>query len=95
MKNYSIWKEDINKTKYPSINKNINVDVLIIGGGITGISCGYYLTKNNLKEHIITTINQKAHYVYEQTVTIENKNYNKINSYVYYNGSSMIERGLA
>ena len=33
---------------YDSLNVNLNVDVCIIGGGITGISCGYYLSKNNL-----------------------------------------------
>ena len=48
MKNISIW-EDIKLIKeYPTLNENKNVDVLIIGGGITGISTLYNLKNSNL-----------------------------------------------
>lgn len=49
MKNKSIW---IDKVKYkPSnkLDKDINVDVLIIGGGITGLNVAYQLRNSNLK----------------------------------------------
>ncbi len=49
----SFWKDNLEIKKYPSLTKNLNTDVCIIGGGITGISCGYYLAKNNLKVCIL------------------------------------------
>ena len=45
----SFWIENFKNQSYPSLDKNLNVDVCIIGGGLTGISCGYYLSNNNLK----------------------------------------------
>ena len=49
MKNISIWKDTVLKKEYPKLEKDINIDVLIIGGGITGISTFYHLKKSNLK----------------------------------------------
>lgn len=45
----SFWINNFKSKSYPTLDKDLNVDVCIIGGGITGISCGYYLSKNNLK----------------------------------------------
>ena len=43
MKNRSIWSDTkINKI-YPSISNDITTDILIIGGGITGINILYNL----------------------------------------------------
>ena len=39
----SIWENNIKKIKFDSVNGNKNTDVLIIGGGITGILCAYKL----------------------------------------------------
>ena len=47
MKTRSIWLESSSKCN--PINKNCDVDVLIIGGGITGISTAYHLINSNLK----------------------------------------------
>lgn len=41
--NSSYWKKNADKQGYPSINKNMNVDIVIIGGGLTGISLAYRL----------------------------------------------------
>ena len=49
LKNNSIWVEEIPNNKYPRLNKNINVDVLIIGGGITGVSTAYHLVNSKQK----------------------------------------------
>lgn len=49
----SFWIENLKSKSYPTLDKDLNVDVCIIGGGITGISCGYYLSKNNLKVCIL------------------------------------------
>ena len=48
MKNISIWQDDI-IPDYPSLEQNLDLDVLIIGGGITGISSLYHLKDSNLK----------------------------------------------
>lgn len=49
----SFWIENFKSKSYPTLDKDLNVDVCIIGGGIAGISCGYYLSKNNLKVCIL------------------------------------------
>lgn len=41
----SVWIKNSDFKKFPSLDKNIKTDVLIIGGGITGILCGYMLKK--------------------------------------------------
>ena len=41
----SYWNTSENDRKYRTLDKNIEVDVCIIGGGITGISTAYYLSK--------------------------------------------------
>lgn len=42
----SFWLDSIeNKTKFNKLEKDISTDVCIIGAGIFGLTCGYYLTK--------------------------------------------------
>lgn len=50
----SLWLTE-NKTvnKFESLSKNIETDVCIIGAGIFGMTCGYYLSKVGLKVSII------------------------------------------
>lgn len=48
MKETYLWEENIEIKKFPSINKDVKTDVLIIGGGITGILCAYELKKRNI-----------------------------------------------
>ena len=48
MKNISIWKDYCTETNYKPLNKDVTTDVLIIGGGITGISSLFYLKDSNL-----------------------------------------------
>ena len=47
MKNRSIWKENVSNKKLPSLNKDIYCDVLIVGGGIAGLSTAYFLKDSN------------------------------------------------
>ncbi len=48
MKTNSIWLDKSQTLSVTKLNKNIDVDVLIIGGGITGLSTLYYLKDSNL-----------------------------------------------
>ena len=52
MKKQSIWMNDY-KNKINKLNKDIECDVLIIGGGITGLSTAYHLINKNLKVVIV------------------------------------------
>lgn len=49
MKKISIWEDTTNIEKYDKLNKDTTTDVLIIGGGITGISTLYNLNNSKLK----------------------------------------------
>lgn len=50
MKNRSIWKENAKNETLPSLENDIDCDVLIIGGGMAGISTAYFLkdSKKNI-----------------------------------------------
>ena len=39
--NESYWQKTAQKQVYPKINQNKKCDVVIIGGGLTGISLAY------------------------------------------------------
>lgn len=46
--NKSIWKNEYDTPKFPTLDKDINVDVAIIGGGICGILTAYFLEKSGI-----------------------------------------------
>ena len=52
MKNKSIW-ESFLKHEFKSLNKDLDTDVLIIGGGIAGLLTAYSLKNSNLKVTIV------------------------------------------
>jgi glycine/D-amino acid oxidase-like deaminating enzyme len=47
--NYQIWLEGVNRIKYPRENLPSEIETLIIGGGITGITFAYLLARENRK----------------------------------------------
>lgn len=50
----SLWlSENLINKNFDSLNKNKSTDVCIIGAGIFGLTCGYYLSKAGLKVTII------------------------------------------
>ena len=85
MKNISIWN-NIKRKDYPTLNENKEVDVLIIGGGLTGISALYHLRNSNLKVMLVeqnklvssTTSNSTGKLTYLQNDLIDKirKNFN-------------------
>ena len=53
MKNISIWSEYTENYKQNKLKENINTDILIIGGGITGLNTAYFLKDTNYKITLI------------------------------------------
>ena len=53
MKKISIWEDSIKIDSYNKLNHNIKTDILIIGGGITGISTMYYLEETKYKVTLV------------------------------------------
>ncbi len=46
---YSVWQSKTDLPKFPTLENDIKTDVLIIGGGITGILTAYFLEQNGIK----------------------------------------------
>lgn len=46
--NESIWSDLVNLPSYPELKGDILADVLIIGGGLCGILCGYFLKNSGV-----------------------------------------------
>lgn len=51
--NKSYWKASTSFQTFPSLNQDIDVDVVIVGGGITGITTAYLLINEGLKVALI------------------------------------------
>ena len=49
----SIWLDSVDLKKFPKLEEDFKCDVVIIGGGITGISTAYYLSKKGFKVCIL------------------------------------------
>ena len=53
MENKSIWQYDIDDLKYKKLDKNIRCDILIIGGGIAGLSSAYFFRDSKYKTVLV------------------------------------------
>lgn len=53
MKNKSFWIDNFEITKFKRLDGIIDVDICIIGAGITGLSTAYYLAKSGKKVVIL------------------------------------------
>lgn len=49
----SYWNKTAEHPEYPKLKQSIETDVLIIGGGITGVTCAYCLTQKGLQPTLI------------------------------------------
>lgn len=58
--NKSIWLDNIESISFPDLEKDCDCDILIIGGGITGVCCSYFLKESN-KKVILVESNKIAH----------------------------------
>lgn len=57
MKNISIWNDNIKLQNFSKKNFENEVDILIIGGGITGLTTAYFLKDTNYKVMLIDKSN--------------------------------------
>ena len=53
MSKISVWKDTAEQPSFPQLQQNIVVDVAIIGGGITGITAAYNLSKAGKKVAVL------------------------------------------
>lgn len=51
-KTKTIWLET-ERPEYPALDKNLECDVLVIGAGVTGLTCAYLLAKENKKVVVV------------------------------------------
>ncbi|WP_087972284.1 FAD-dependent oxidoreductase [Oceanobacillus rekensis] len=49
----SYWKDSTDLPEFPKLDKDIHVDVVIVGGGITGITSAYLLANKGLKVAVL------------------------------------------
>ncbi len=49
----SLWQSNINMPSFPTLEKDIKTDVLIIGGGIAGILTAYFLHKRGVNYALV------------------------------------------
>lgn len=53
MEHVSYWHQTQKPREYPRLDKDLETDVLIVGGGITGITTAYCLTQRGIKPVVI------------------------------------------
>ena len=53
MKSYWIESVKSERKQFPNLEEDNEVDVCVIGGGLTGLTTAYYLSKKELKEALI------------------------------------------
>ena len=49
----SYWRTDIEFPEFPSLEEDLHVDVVIVGGGITGLTSAYLLVNEGLKVAVL------------------------------------------
>lgn len=53
MNTTSLWLEAQNESRFPTLNTDLRVDALIVGGGITGVTAAYLLKKAGKKVALV------------------------------------------
>ena len=95
MKNISIWQDTVNDSdKYETLKENIDVDILIIGGGITGCNTFYQfkddkrkialVEKNKLGSGSSSRSSAKLTFLQEDIYSRLNNIFGRDKTYLYY-----------
>lgn len=67
----SVWRSTVSLPKFESLQGDVSTDVLIIGGGITGVLCAYFLQERGI-DYLLVEGNEICHGVARQ---YDGKNY--------------------
>ena len=96
--NQSYWQRTTKKTNDEKINDHIVCDVVIIGGGLTGVTLAYYLRNSSLKVVVVDKDELGSHTSGHTTAKITalhdvlyykiNKHYDKHSAYLYYQSNA-------
>ena len=94
MKNISIWQDTVNQSNYKALNENIDVDILIIGGGVTGCNTFYQfkddkrkialVEKNKLGSGASSRSSAKLTFLQEDIYTKLKSIFGRDKTYLYY-----------
>jgi ribulose 1,5-bisphosphate synthetase/thiazole synthase len=49
----SLWYKQTPKAAFPALDKELEVDVAVVGGGVAGITIGYVLKQSGLKVAVL------------------------------------------
>lgn len=49
----SIWSRDVKMPEFPTVTSDMKVEVLVIGGGMAGLLCGYFLKEQGVRYALI------------------------------------------
>lgn len=85
--NKTLWLDFSKKSNYPKLDKNLDVDILIIGGGICGILLAYHLQKyfdkivivdqnklyHNTTGHTTGKVTSQHGYIYYDLINMHSK----------------------
>ena len=95
--NQSYWQKTTRKTSDRKLEEDISCDVLIIGGGLTGVALAYYLKDTNLKVVVVDKDEIGSHTSGHTTAKITtlhdivyhkiNKHYDIHDAYLYYHSN--------
>ncbi len=66
----SIWSATTKMPTFPALNQDLHVDTLVIGGGLTGLLCGFFLYEQNVDYAIIEQHNIAGHVTANTTAKI-------------------------
>jgi len=66
----SIWSATTKMPVFPALNQDLHVDTLVIGGGLTGLLCGFFLHEQNADYAIIEQHNIAGHVTANTTAKI-------------------------
>ena len=72
----SLWIDSVKGTsKFESLDKNLEADICIIGAGIFGMTCGYYLSHLGFKVVLIDKNNWQVQLVLQLVKSLANTVY--------------------
>ncbi len=62
----SLWTENVEMPEFPTLKKDIRTNVLIIGGGLAGVMCAYYLERAGV-DYCLLEANKICHGITAKT----------------------------